>query len=114
LHIIDQNASTWTWICIGSNESHHKTTKVAAKVTQKDVNTFEKQVSDHLDDMHTLDLAMEEINGRPLWHYFHGYDHKEERSGPVEVARGGNSDDNSEENHDIQEFNRSRKTGGLL
>lgn len=48
----------------GSNESHHKTTKVAAKLTQKDVQTFEKQTSDRLDDFHVLDLAQEEINGR--------------------------------------------------
>jgi hypothetical protein len=50
----------------GSNESHHKTTKIAAKLTQKDVQTFEKQTSDRLDDFHVLDLAMEEVNGRPL------------------------------------------------
>ena len=27
----------------GSNESHHKTTKIATKLTQKDVKTFEQQ-----------------------------------------------------------------------
>jgi hypothetical protein len=48
-----------------SNESHHKTTKIAAKLTQKDVQTFEKQTSDRLDDFLVLDLAMEEVNGRP-------------------------------------------------
>jgi hypothetical protein len=61
----------------GSNESHHKTTKVAAKLTQKDVQTFEKQTSDRLDDFHVLDLAMEEMNGRPLWHYCSGYQRPE-------------------------------------
>ena len=30
----------------GSNESHHKLTKIAAKLTQKDIRTFEKQTSD--------------------------------------------------------------------
>jgi hypothetical protein len=54
----------------GSNESHHKTTKLAAKLTQKDVSTFEKQTSDRLDDFHVLNLAMEEIDGFKLWGYF--------------------------------------------
>jgi len=61
----------------GSNESHHKTTKVAAKLTQKDIKTFEKQTSNRMDDFHVLDLAMEEIDGRPLWEYFSGYYHEE-------------------------------------
>ena len=68
----------------GSNESHHKTTKIAAKLTQKDVKTFEKQTSDRLDDFHVLDLAMEEFNGRPLWLYSEGHDHDE----TSEVAEG--------------------------
>jgi hypothetical protein len=61
----------------GSNESHHKTTKVAAKLTQKNVHTFEKQTSDRLDDFHVLDLALQELDGRPLWEYSLGYYHKE-------------------------------------
>jgi hypothetical protein len=61
----------------GSNESHHKTTKVAAKLTQKDIKTFEKQTSNRMDDFHVLDLAMEELEGRPLWKYFNGYYHEE-------------------------------------
>jgi hypothetical protein len=57
----------------GSNESHHKTTKIAAKLTQKDIRTFEKQTSDRLDDFHVLNLAMEEIEGDPLWRYLDTY-----------------------------------------
>jgi hypothetical protein len=60
----------------GSNESHHKTTKVAAKLTQKDIKTFEKQTSNRMDDFHVLDLAMEELDERPLWEYFSGYYHE--------------------------------------
>lgn len=60
----------------GSNESHHKTTKVAAKLTQKDIKTFEKQTSDRCDDFEVLELALQEIEGRPLWEYFSGYDHE--------------------------------------
>jgi hypothetical protein len=59
----------------GSNESHHKTTKVAARLTQKDIQTFEKQTSNRMDDFHVLDLAMEELAGRPLWEYFRGFGH---------------------------------------
>jgi hypothetical protein len=61
----------------GSNESHHKLTKIAAKLTQKDVQTFEKQTSDRLDDFLVLELAMEEINGRPLAVYSEGYNNDE-------------------------------------
>ena len=57
----------------GSNESHHKTTKIAAKLTQKDIRTFEKQTSDRLDDFHVLNLAMEEIQGNRLWDYLKPY-----------------------------------------
>jgi hypothetical protein len=61
----------------GSNESHHKTTKVAAKLTQKDIKTFEKQTSDRCDDFEVLDLACEEAEGRALWAYFEGHEHKD-------------------------------------
>ncbi len=57
----------------GSNESHHKLTKIAAKLTQKDISKFEQQTSDRLDEFHLLDLAMAEIEGRCLWEYFDGY-----------------------------------------
>jgi hypothetical protein len=60
----------------GSNESHHKTTKIAAKLTQKDVQTFEQQTSNRLDDFQVLNLALAELEGRPLWEYFEGYKDK--------------------------------------
>jgi hypothetical protein len=72
----------------GSNESHHKTTKVAAKLTQKDIKTFEKQTSNRLDEFHVLDLAMEEVDGRPLWEYFSGWD-RDEPEPPVEKTKTG-------------------------
>jgi hypothetical protein len=59
----------------GSNESHHKETKASAKTTQKDIKAFEKQVAMREDELHMLDLATEEIDGRPLWEYFDGYFH---------------------------------------
>jgi hypothetical protein len=73
----------------GSNESHHKTTKIAAKLTQKDVQTFEKQTSDRLDDFHVLELAMEEMNGRPLGVYSEGYDHGETGELAEKTTTGG-------------------------
>ena len=57
----------------GSNESHHKLTKVVAKLTQKDPTTFEEQTSHRLDDIHVLNLAMQEFQGQPLWDYEVGY-----------------------------------------
>ena len=73
----------------GSNESHHKTTKAAAQLTQKDLTTFEKQCSNRLDDMHVLDMAMEEINGRPLWKYFDGYVHPPRKQKPQQTKTCG-------------------------
>jgi hypothetical protein len=73
----------------GSNESHHKLTKIAAKLTQKDIRTFEKQTSDRLDDFHVLNLALEEIDGSPLWRYFD----PETEDGEPDVEQQNNSDD---------------------
>ena len=73
----------------GSNESHHKTTKVAAKLTQKDIKTFEKQTSDRCDDFEVLDLANQELMGRPLWEYYSGYDHEKIAEPPDENTIGG-------------------------
>ena len=62
----------------GSNESGHKPTKTAAKLTQKNKKTFEIQTATRLEEMHLLDLALEEIKGRPLWDYFKGFEHDEQ------------------------------------
>jgi hypothetical protein len=75
----------------GSNESHHKTTKIAAKLTQKEIQTFEKQTSDRLDDFLVLDLAVQEINGRWLRDYSEGYyqEEKEQIADKSETTTGG-------------------------
>jgi hypothetical protein len=73
----------------GSNESHHKITKVAAKLTQKEIKTFEKQVCDRMDDFHVLDLAMEEIKGRRLFDYFFGHEHPHIVEQPKINSTGG-------------------------
>jgi len=61
----------------GSNESGHKPDKYAAKLTQKNVDTFEEQTEKRRQEFDILDLAIEEIKGRPLWDYFRGYKHAE-------------------------------------
>jgi len=56
-------------------EAGHKPVKVAAKVTQKKEDTFEKQTNQRLMEKHLLNLALEEIDGRPPWRYSSGYHH---------------------------------------
>ena len=62
----------------GSNEAGHKPTKTAAKLTQKKEETFDLQTSQRLEEIHLLDLAMEELSGRALWKYFEGHSHPED------------------------------------
>ena len=59
----------------GPMEAGHKPVKVAAKVTQKKEDTFEKQTNQRLMEKHLLNLALEEIDGRPPWRYSSGYHH---------------------------------------
>ena len=47
----------------GSNESHHKLTKIAVKLTQRDISKFEQQTSDRMDEFYLLDMAMAEVQG---------------------------------------------------
>ncbi len=61
----------------GSNESGHKKTKQAAKLTQKKEETFDEQVATRLHEEHLLEMAEEEIQGRSLWNYFEGHHHPE-------------------------------------
>ncbi len=53
----------------GSNESAHKSEKRAAKLTQKRRETFDIQTSKMLEEMHLIDLGMEEIKGNCLWNH---------------------------------------------
>ena len=65
----------------GSNEMGHKPTKTAAKLTQKNEETFDEQTSRRLEEIHLLDLANEELLGHPLWKHYEGHHH------PVEIER---------------------------
>ena len=79
LHIADDilNFGVPMEVDTGSNESGHKASKTAARLTQKNKNTFEIQTATRLQEMHLLDLALEEIKGRPLWDYCEGHHHDE-------------------------------------
>ena len=59
----------------GSAESGHKATKTAAKTTQRNQETFDLQTADCLLEYRVVDMAMEELKGRPVWNYFDGFSH---------------------------------------
>ena len=58
----------------GANESGHKVTKVAAKLTQKNMATFELQTAIRLVEFLIIEWAMAELNGRKLWSYYGNLD----------------------------------------
>ena len=57
----------------GSNESHHKESKSAAKLTQRKESSFNFQTAKRLLEFLAIDLGMEEIvTDRCVWEYFQG------------------------------------------
>ena len=55
----------------GSNESHHKPTKYAAKLTQRKEATFNYQTAKRMTEFMVLDLAIHKVNGgKVVWKYF--------------------------------------------
>ena len=54
----------------GSNESQHKDTKIAAKLTQRNESTFDFQTCTHCDEFLLIDLAVAEMEGQTLWKYY--------------------------------------------
>ena len=55
----------------GSNESHHKPAKYAAKLTQRKEATFNYQTAKRMTEFMVLDLAINEVNGgKVVWEYF--------------------------------------------
>ena len=83
----------------GANESGHKETKVAAKLTQKSLSTFEMQTATRLIEFWLLMLAMAELEGKRLWEYY-SYDSVE-----------GEDDTNDEEEDDNNEAHNNNKEG---
>ncbi len=69
----------------GSNESHHKPSKHAAKLTQRKEETFNIQTATRLTEFLCIELAMEEVQrGNVGWEYFDGAEVWE--GDPKEVA----------------------------
>ena len=55
----------------GANESGHKATKKAAKLTQRCEATFDSQTAKRLNEMHLLEIAEQELEGNVAWQYYH-------------------------------------------
>ena len=74
----------------GSNESGHKITKKAALLTQKNVETFDRQTSIRVEEVHLLELAQEEMEGRAKWDYAFGHEFPEpDPEKPDIISTGG-------------------------
>jgi hypothetical protein len=73
----------------GSNESGHKVEKGAAKLTQKNEETFDGQISKRLMEFLAVELGLEELDGRPLWEYFEGFVHPEPITVEDSITTGG-------------------------
>jgi len=56
------------------NEMHHKPSKKAAALTQKDKSKFEEQVHARLEEVHPLALAEQEMEGRFLANCYDGHE----------------------------------------
>ena len=77
----------------GSNESHHKGSKAAARLTQRKESSFNFQTATRLTEFLCIDLAMEEVvGGLKVWEYFSGAV-EEESIGSEDTER---DDDGSE------------------
>jgi len=74
----------------GFNEGGHKATKVAAKLTQRNEKTFDKQVAICLEEVHLLELARYEMNGT-LGPYFGQIAHHGPKKAPpsAQTSLGG-------------------------
>ena len=75
----------------GSAESGHKVTKTAAKTTQRNQETFDLQTANRLLEYRVVDMAMEELDGRPLWNYFDGFSHRVVPEKPQVTCTGGSA-----------------------
>jgi hypothetical protein len=53
-----------------SDEMHHKSSKTAAGMTQKQPKKFECQVAGRLHEQHALDIGLCDIEGKKIWEYF--------------------------------------------
>lgn len=79
----------------GSNESHHKESKHAARLTQRKESSFNKQTAIRLLEFLCIDLAMEEIDRKKgVWEYFDNASESEGEGGlDAEMQEAGSSSD---------------------
>lgn len=66
-----------------ANEMHHKSDKRSAKSTQKRPKSFDYQCAARVEERRILEMALEELKGRPRWDYFTGF----ERHGQLKLDR---------------------------
>jgi len=71
------------------NEMHHKPSKAAAALTQKDKSKFEEQVHARMEEAHLLSLAEEEIEGRFMANYYDGQEFDETVAKKLPKETGG-------------------------
>ena len=61
-----------------ANERHHKPDKKSAKGTRKRPKTFDLETAERVDERRVLEIAMEELKGRPKWDYFVGFERQDQ------------------------------------
>ena len=78
-----------------ANESHHKPTKQAAKLTQRSYSTFNLQTGTRLVDMETVEFGMHEVEFQEVaWTYYDGLrEENYEIPAPDEEVYHGNQED---------------------
>lgn len=70
-----------------SNEMHHKADKKSAKMTQKRPDSFDFQCTQRVDDRRVIEMAIEELKGRPKWDYFHGFQRQNQHKSDLILAK---------------------------
>lgn len=105
----------------GANESGHKVTKVAAKLTQKKYDTFEEQTATRLIEFLIIQLAMAEMEGCELFKYFEKPMDKESGGGEptasAESKTGGTRivvEEDGDENPDMWAIRRDKNAPPLV
>ena len=67
------------------DEMHHKPTKLAANLTQKDKRVFEEQTAKREQEVRLLGLAQVEMEGKALFDYFKKHEEEPQRQKPIEA-----------------------------
>ena len=91
VHMADDmlNFGTAMELDVGSNESGHKPTKHAAKLTQRNEETFVQQTDERLSEFLVIDMAIAELSGRFVWDYYAPYREVPKIPKPDVITTGG-------------------------